>query len=373
MNKRLFLFIPALCLFLLALLPEQKKTFLPFKGTPQFFIKTYIDYIDTTRKSMGTATLTDSLLTFDYTLHTVNNNEAIKPISGVNIWFDVNATGSFVDVHNYEYLDIEIAMKEAASFVMHLKTFEHFTDTTKWETLRYTEKEISLNQRISRYRLRFKEFTTPNWWKSIIGTRVLTLPKEPDYRKLMGIDFQNNPGGQLNVPERIEIRKIEFRKDRRLFYSFTIGGGLLWTLFTALFMLVYRSKKPVRQTTEKPIKPVTLVNQTTEQLDRLITFIGSHYQTPDISVEMVSKETGIALPKISTVLQQKYQIGFKQYLNDVRITEAKRLLIETDRTIAEVAFAVGYNSIPHFNRVFRQQASLTPTEYREQGRRKANE
>jgi AraC-like DNA-binding protein len=40
-----------------------------------------------------------------------------------------------------------------------------------------------------------------------------------------------------------------------------------------------------------------------------------------------------------------------------------------DRTIAEIAFAVGYNSIPHFNRVFSRHANSTPTEYRDASRK----
>ena len=55
---------------------------------------------------------------------------------------------------------------------------------------------------------------------------------------------------------------------------------------------------------------------------------------------------------------------FKQYLNIIRITEAKRLLRETDNQITSCAYNVGYNNIPHFNRTFKQLEGISPKEYR---------
>lgn len=366
--KKLLLYLPAFLLLLSGGIPEKRKVILPWKGEPGYRLKTYVDYIDTTKGSMGTITASDSMVAFEYTLSMVNNTESIKPISGFMVMFDVKANGTFLDVEDYDYLDIDVAMKEASSFLMYVKTFEHFTDTTNWVTQRFTEKVIELESRVSRYRILFKEFSTPNWWKSLIGSRVLTLPKKPDYSKVMAIDFQNNPGGVLGVPERMEIRRIEFRKDRRVFFTVTLGGGLLWFIIVTVALLV-RGRRRSKSKLEKPIRHLSMKNQTEEQLGRLQVFIGSSFQTTDLSVEMVSRETGISQPKISAVLQQKHSMNFKQYLNDVRITESKKLLVETDRSVAEIAFAVGYNSIPHFNRVFRQHNAVTPTEYREKMRR----
>jgi len=362
--KKFTLYIPALFLLLIALLPEDKKVILPHKGGPQVKLQPYVDYLDTTKGSMGTVTASDSMIVFEYTLRMVNHTEATKPITGFSVMFDVHSKGVFLDVKKYDYLDIDVTMKEANSFLMYIKTFEHFTDTTDWMSQRFTEKEIDLAPRTSTYRILFKEFSTPTWWKSLIGSKVLTLPPKPDYSKVMAIDFQNNPGGPLDVPERMEIRRIEFRKDRRFFFAVTVGGGLLWTIIVSV-LLVIRKRKRHKEEQEKPIRHLSIANQSQEQLGRLQTFIGSSFQIPELSVETVCKETGISQPKISALLRQKYSMNFKQYLNDVRISESKKLLVETDRSVAEIAFAVGYNSIPHFNRVFRQHTSVTPTEYRE--------
>lgn len=366
MIKSVLLYLPSLLFLLVSQLPEKAMTVLPLKGDQWYRMEPYVDYLDTTRGSLGTfSQISDSLLVFEYTLRMVNHTETIKPISGFTLMFNRDKMGKFVDVSAYDYLDIDVRMKEASSFILYLKTYEHFTDTTNWMTLRYSEKEVALQPRTTGYRLRFKEFSTPNWWKSLIGPRFLTLPKEPDFTKLMAIDFQNTPGGPLDVLERMEIRRIEFRKDRSLLNGIAIGGCLFWIFVVSVFLLIRYRKELALTDPAKPIKHIILGNQSEEQLKRVATYIGSNFQQPDLSVETVSRETGISLPRISALLQQKYRMNFKQYLNDVRITESKHLLKETDRTIAEIAFAVGYNSIPHFNRVFRQLADSTPTEYRD--------
>ena len=369
MKKIVVYYLPALVFLSLVFVPDSHLTILPYDGEPPFRIEAYVDYTDTTRGSLGTFPVSsDSLLVFEYTLRQVNHNPMIKPISGFTVWFDKHATGAYLDVSPYDYLDIDANLREGTSFILYLKTFEHFTDTNSWMTLRYTEKEVTLQPRAGGYRLSFKEFSTPTWWKSLIGPRFLTLPEKPDYTKLMAIDFQNTPGGPLDVPERMEIRKIEFSKDRRWRYIVALGGAGLWVLAITLLLLLRRRRTGIDES-GKPANHVTLVNQAEELSGRLAEFIGSHYQLPELSVERVGRETGISLPRISALLQQKYGMNFKQYLNDVRIAEAKRLLRESDRTIAEIAFAVGYNSIPHFNRVFRQHTETTPTEYRESARK----
>ena len=371
MKKYAVLYFPVLVFLGLILIPAPRLTLLPTGGGElPFRAEAYVDYTDTTRGSLGTFPVrSDSLLVFEYTLQMVNNNPQIKPISGFTLWFDKNAEGKYLDISRYDFLDLDVRLKEGTSFILYLKTFEHFTDTNNWQTLRYTEKEVVTQPRVGRYRLVFRNFSTPSWWKSLIGPRFLTLPEKPDYSRCMALDFQNTPGGALEIPERMEIRRIEFVRDRRLFNGVMLGCGALWMLMVTIMLLVRRRRGESGTAAEKPAHHVNLVNHSDELAGRLVEFIGQNFQVPELSVDRVGRETGISLPRISTLLQQKYGMNFKQYLNDIRITEAKRLLRESDRTIAEIAFAVGYNSIPHFNRVFRQHTETTPTDYREGARR----
>jgi AraC-like DNA-binding protein/quercetin dioxygenase-like cupin family protein len=56
---------------------------------------------------------------------------------------------------------------------------------------------------------------------------------------------------------------------------------------------------------------------------------------------------------------------FVQVVNELRIAQVCRLLVETDRTIAEIAFGCGFETLSHFNSRFRRTMKMVPRKYRE--------
>jgi two-component system response regulator YesN len=61
----------------------------------------------------------------------------------------------------------------------------------------------------------------------------------------------------------------------------------------------------------------------------------------------------------------KYGVGIIDYVHDIRIEEAMRLLRETDQTSAAVAEALGYSSYQHFLKQFEKRTGVKPTEYKQ--------
>jgi len=66
-------------------------------------------------------------------------------------------------------------------------------------------------------------------------------------------------------------------------------------------------------------------------------------------------------------------VNFTYYVGCVRVEKAKNLLLNPDVHVSEIAYAVGFQSLTHFNRVFKALAGQTPTQYRAciAGKRKA--
>jgi AraC-like DNA-binding protein len=62
---------------------------------------------------------------------------------------------------------------------------------------------------------------------------------------------------------------------------------------------------------------------------------------------------------------------FIDYVNEVRIGKACRLLIDTDKTVAEICFQSGFHNLSNFNRQFHKVKALTPKEFRKQFNRHA--
>lgn len=83
-----------------------------------------------------------------------------------------------------------------------------------------------------------------------------------------------------------------------------------------------------------------------------------------IGLEMVSQHVGFNPTYFSALFKKETGMNFLEYLTDVRIREAKRLLSDPRKTIADVAAEVGYNDVKHFSRVFTRGTGIHPSKYR---------
>lgn len=92
-------------------------------------------------------------------------------------------------------------------------------------------------------------------------------------------------------------------------------------------------------------------------------FIQANFASP-IGLESVSERVGFNPTYFSLVFKKETGMNFLEYLTDVRIREAKRLLSDPRKTIADVAFEVGYSDVKHFSRLFTRSTGLHPSKYR---------
>ena len=65
------------------------------------------------------------------------------------------------------------------------------------------------------------------------------------------------------------------------------------------------------------------------------------------------------------MFKEKTGVNFSTYLENIRMTEAARLIQETDISLNELYFAVGYNNPNSFRRVFKKVFGVTPSSMRE--------
>lgn len=82
------------------------------------------------------------------------------------------------------------------------------------------------------------------------------------------------------------------------------------------------------------------------------------------SLGKVSDRFGFSPFTLSKKFKQYAGLGFKEYLIHRSIVEAQRLLEETDRKVATIAYDVGFGSLSSFNDDFRKLTGITPSAYR---------
>lgn len=93
-------------------------------------------------------------------------------------------------------------------------------------------------------------------------------------------------------------------------------------------------------------------------------FIKQH-QTEDISLGQVAKAVNTSTFYFCKMFKKVTGINFTDYVSRVRIENAKNLLLNPNLRVSEIAYEVGFQSLTHFNRVFKKVLGQSPTEYRD--------
>lgn len=100
-------------------------------------------------------------------------------------------------------------------------------------------------------------------------------------------------------------------------------------------------------------KPIRLAKQ----------FINENYNK-DINLESVSNQIGFNPAYFSALFKKETNENFMEYVMKIRIQNAKFLLIQTDKDVAEIADDVGYTDLKYFSKLFRKKTGLSPSEFR---------
>ncbi len=105
------------------------------------------------------------------------------------------------------------------------------------------------------------------------------------------------------------------------------------------------------------------INTTQKTIFEIIGYINNHY-AEEISLEKISEQYFLSTYYFSRTFKEITGFHFIEYMNNVRIKEAKKLLINTNLTVNEIATFVGFKSSTHFGRVFKQIEGVSPSLYK---------
>lgn len=324
-----------------------------------FEFGTYSDGSDGGNTEISNAASEDGNLAFSFTL----KKQHAYPYAGLSI--NLNNGDELLNLSRFDYLTLDITSVNAKSFTIFLKTFiDSFTKMDEHFTHEFLMKEISLDTIATQHTIKFKEFIHPQWW---LEQSKITEDKigNPNFSKAISLQVQNGVLTPFDTTVHVSLSRISFGTDNSNQYYLT--GILLAVYFTIYFLLFFVIKKfKIHEAKQViiPYKQLEVENDFDEDLKRITNCIANNYSESAFNVEKLAREAGVSASKIPGMLKKKYSLNFKQYLNKIRISEAKRLLIETDNQIVTLAYTVGYNNIPHFNRTFKQSENISPKEYR---------
>lgn len=93
-------------------------------------------------------------------------------------------------------------------------------------------------------------------------------------------------------------------------------------------------------------------------------YLHSHFCDYDISAQCIAEAVGIGVNRTNAIIKESTGMSCKTYLTQLRLEQAKKLLMETDISVTDICGQVGYNSASHFIKVFRTAVGQTPDAFR---------
>jgi AraC-like DNA-binding protein len=303
-----------------------------------------------------------TMLTLEYTLH----EGAQYPIVFISIM--LNMSGKACDLSQYDRLSMRVREATISRISIFIKTFMHGVSSPGNEmTLRHNEYTLLLNPGIHEYEIELDKFVTSGWWLNDRKINPEDIPAEK-YDRVISFAMQFNIQGSdyiIDKPEKISIEKISFERSPGLLAIVSACVMCLYYVGYAVLTFHIRSRGKVAA---RPLilgQPLDVTNYRDEQLLKIKAFLEAHYHDPDISTRMISTELGISSARVFTLLKEAFNLTFKEIINKMRIEEAKRLLLESDLRITEIAMRLGFGQHSYFNRLFKKQEGITPSRYRD--------
>lgn len=98
-------------------------------------------------------------------------------------------------------------------------------------------------------------------------------------------------------------------------------------------------------------------------INRVEAYIQAHFRE-NINREDVAAIAYITPNYLSKQFRSKKGMNLREYINQIRVEEAKRLLLTTNLSVSEVAGLAGYENISYFSTVFRKQTGMSPVDWR---------
>jgi len=80
---------------------------------------------------------------------------------------------------------------------------------------------------------------------------------------------------------------------------------------------------------------------------------------------MLTKDVGISRAQLHRKMKEITGISTSEFIRNLRLEQAARLIKERKINITQVAYSVGFNNQTHFSTVFKKHFGMTPTEYAE--------
>lgn len=107
------------------------------------------------------------------------------------------------------------------------------------------------------------------------------------------------------------------------------------------------------------------IHDDSERILKVKNFIHDHYMD-EVRLDEMASIAGMSRSAFSRFFKLHTGQTLRDYLIDIRLGNAARLLVDTNESISNISFFCGFNNLSNFNRIFKDRKNVSPSEFREQ-------
>ena len=126
-----------------------------------------------------------------------------------------------------------------------------------------------------------------------------------------------------------------------------------------------RGKYSGAQGQKAKIEQIQVKGNNDALMERVMKYMNEHLADPDLNVEKLTEDVGISRAQLHRKLKEIAGVSAGEFIRNLRLEQAARLIEEGQINITQVAYSVGFNNQTHFSTVFKKHYGISPSEYAE--------
>ena len=130
-----------------------------------------------------------------------------------------------------------------------------------------------------------------------------------------------------------------------------------------------RGKYSGAQGLKAKIEQIQVKGNNDALIERVMKYMNEHLADPDLNVEKLTEDVGISRAQLHRKLKEIAGVSAGEFIRNLRLEQAARLIEEGQINITQVAYSVGFNNQTHFSTVFKKHYGMSPSEYAETKRK----
>lgn len=132
----------------------------------------------------------------------------------------------------------------------------------------------------------------------------------------------------------------------------------------AVFLNILNRINNARTKTISSSVPQGLSGNKSEVVQKAVSFIVENVTDANMELQSVLDHTSMSRATFSRHFQQALGQSYTNFVQSIRLEKARNLLASTDKNITEIAFAVGFSNLSHFNTLFKKRWTMSPRDLR---------